>query len=79
MVNVALAQEAGGAVAVVDAKLSAGPVAIGVHRGLGHAQLAGDLLRRQVLIDQPQAVTLPWREEPDQIFGDFTACAHYAQ
>jgi transcriptional regulator with XRE-family HTH domain len=78
MVNVPLAQEARGAVAVVDAKLPARPVAIGVHRGLGHAQLAGDLLGRQVLIHQPQAVALPGRKEPDQIFGDFASCAHDA-
>jgi hypothetical protein len=44
MVNVELPGEAGGGVAVLDAELLAGPVAVGVHRGLGHAQLAGDLL-----------------------------------
>jgi hypothetical protein len=43
--QVELAREAGGGVAVLDAQLAPRAVAIGVDRGLGHAQLAGDLLR----------------------------------
>jgi hypothetical protein len=44
MVNIELARQASGGVAVVDAELLARAVAVGVHRGLGHPQLAGDLL-----------------------------------
>jgi hypothetical protein len=44
MVNIELARQASGAVAIVDAEFAAGAVAIGVDRGLGHAKLAGDLL-----------------------------------
>jgi hypothetical protein len=76
MVNVELPGEAGGGVAVLDAKLAARAVAVGVHRGLGHAEFSGDLLRRQVLIDQPQAFTLARREQPYRIFGNDVACAH---
>jgi len=46
MVNVELPGQAGGGVAVLDAKLAAGPIAIGVDRGLRHAEFARDLLRR---------------------------------
>jgi hypothetical protein len=45
MVNVELAGELGRGVAVFDAELAPGAVAIGVHRRLRHAELAGDLLR----------------------------------
>ena len=62
MVNVELAGEPGGGVAVLDAELAARAVAIGVHRCLGHAKLAGDLLGRQVLVDQAQAFALSRRE-----------------
>lgn len=55
-------QAAGGLIAVAGAELAPGAVAIGVHRGLRHAQLAGDLLGRQVPIDEAQAVTLAWGE-----------------
>jgi hypothetical protein len=78
MVNVPLPQQARGAVTVIHAKLPAGPVAIGVHRGLGHAEFAGDLLRREVLIHEPQTITFAGRQEPDEIIGDFSACAHCA-
>ena len=40
------------------------------------AKLAGDLLRRQVLIDQTQAFALAWREQSHRIFGDDVACSH---
>ena len=70
MVNVELPGEAGRGVAVLNAQLAAGPIAIGVHRCLGHAELAGDLLRRQVLIDQPQAFALARRKQPDGVFGN---------
>jgi hypothetical protein len=76
MVNVELAGEPRGGVAILDAKLAPGPVAIGVDRGLGHAQLAGDLLRRQVLVDQPQAFALAWGEQPHGIFGNDVPCSH---
>jgi len=76
MVNVRLPCEARGGVAVLDAELAARAVAIGIHRGLGHAELAGDLLGRQVLIDQAQAIALTRREQPNRVFGDDVPCAH---
>jgi hypothetical protein len=45
MVNIEPASQLGGGEAVLDAKLAPGAVAIGVDRSLGHAELAGDLLR----------------------------------
>jgi hypothetical protein len=76
MVNVELAGHARRGVAVHHAELAPGAVAIGVHRGLGHAELAGDLLRRQMLIDEPQAFALARREQPYRIFGNDVPCAH---
>jgi hypothetical protein len=76
--DVELARDAGGGVSVLDAELAAGPVAIGVDGSLRHAELAGDLFRRQVLIDQPQAFTLAWGKQPNRIFGDDVTCAHRA-
>jgi len=62
-------QAAGGGVAVVDAELAAGAVAIGIHRGLRHAQLAGDLLRAQVTVHQAQAFALSGGQKLDGILG----------
>ena len=76
MVNIELAGQARGGVAVFDPELAARAVAIGVHRGLGHAEFAGDLLGRKMLIDQSQAFALAWREQPDRIFGNDVPCAH---
>lgn len=76
MVNTELAGELGRGVAVLDAELAAGAVAIGVDRSLGHAELAGDLLRRQMLIDQPQALAFAWGEQTHRIFSDDVPCAH---
>ncbi|HEY3697144.1 MAG TPA: hypothetical protein VGL30_15980 [Phenylobacterium sp.] len=76
MVNVELAGEAGGGVAILHAELAAGAVAVGVHRGLGHAEFAGDLLRRQMLIHQAQAFALARREQPHRVFGNDVPCAH---
>jgi hypothetical protein len=45
-VNIQLAGEARGGVAILDAQLAAGAVAIGVDGSLRHAELAGDLLGR---------------------------------
>ena len=78
MVNVGLPREAGRGVAILDSELAARAVAIGVHRGLGHAELAGDLLGRQVLVDQAQAIALAGREQSYRIFGDDVPCAHGA-
>jgi hypothetical protein len=78
MVNVELPGEAGRGVAILDAELAPGAVAVGVHRSLGHAEFAGDLLRRQVLIDQPQAFAFARREQPHRIFGNDDACDHSA-
>lgn len=76
MVNVGPAQQARGGVAVVHAQLAARPVAVGVDGGLRHAELAGDLLGRQVLIDQPQALPLPGGEQVDRIGGGVQAHSH---
>lgn len=76
MVNVELPGETCGGVAVFDAELAPRAVAVGVHRGLGHAELAGDLLGRQMLIDQPQTIALPGRQQPNRIFGDDVPRAH---
>jgi hypothetical protein len=78
MVNVELTGQAGGGVAVLDAELAPGAVAIGVDRSLGHAQFAGDLLGRQVLVHEPQAFALARREQPHGVLGDQVACAHSA-
>ncbi|MDB5424237.1 MAG: hypothetical protein JWQ29_1653 [Phenylobacterium sp.] len=76
MVKIELAGQAGGGITVVHAELAAGAVAIGVDRGLGHAELAGDLLGRQMLIDQAQAFTLSRRKKPGGIIHDIRSCAH---
>jgi hypothetical protein len=78
MVNVELAGQPGGGVAVLHAQLAARAVAIGVHRGLRHAEFARDLFRRQMLIDQPQAFTLTRREQSHRVISDDVACAHGA-
>ena len=72
------AGEAGGGVAILDAQFAARAVAIGVHRGLGHAEFAGDLLGRKMLIDQPQAFALTRCEEAHRIFRNDEACDHSA-
>jgi hypothetical protein len=76
MVNVEAPGHAGRGVAVLDTQLAARAVAVGVHGGLGHTEFAGDLLRRQMLIDQPQAFALARREQPYRIFGNDVPCAH---
>ena len=67
MVNVVAAQQAGGLVAVVHAELAARAVAVGVHRGLGHPELAGDLLGAEVLVDEPQALPFALRQQLDGV------------
>jgi hypothetical protein len=79
MVNVELAGDARRGVAVLDAELAPRAVAIGVHRSLGHAEFAGDLLRRQMLVDQPQTLALTRREQPHRIFGDDVSRDHREQ
>lgn len=76
MVNVEGARHAGGGVAILDAELSPRPVAIGVHRGLGHAEFAGDLFGRKMLVDQPQALALTRGEQPHLFLGNGVACSH---
>jgi hypothetical protein len=76
MVKIELAGETCGAVAVVDAELAPGAVAIGVDRRLGHPELAGDLFGGQVLIDQPQAFALTRRKKRGWIVRDIRSCAH---
>jgi hypothetical protein len=78
MVNVELAGEAGGGVAILDPELAPRAVAVGVHRGLGHPQFAGDLFGGQMLIDQPEAFALPRREQPHGVFGDDVTRDHSA-
>lgn len=69
-------EAAGGLVAVAGAQLLARAVAIGVDRGLGHAKFAGDLLRTQVAIDQPQAVPLPLGQPLNKILTHLLRLAH---
>ena len=59
------AQQAGGLVPVVHAELAPGPVAVGVDGGLRQAQLAGDLLGAEVLVDKPQALPFALRQQLD--------------
>jgi hypothetical protein len=68
MVNaVVAAQEAGRLIAVGNAQLAPRSVAIGVDRGLGHPQLAGDLLGAEVLVDEPQAFPFALRQQLDRL------------
>ena len=60
-------QPSGGLIAVAGAQLAPGAVAIGVDRGLGHAQLTGDLFGAEVPIDQPQALAFARRQTFDKI------------
>jgi hypothetical protein len=76
MADVELTGETGCAVAVVDTELAPRAIAVGVHRRLGHAELAGDLLRRKVLIDEPEALALARRKKPGRIIDDVRSCAH---
>ena len=69
MVNVVAAQHPGGLVAVVHAELAPRTVAVGVDRGLRHAQLAGDLLGAEMLVDEPQALPFALRQQLDRL-GD---------
>jgi hypothetical protein len=61
------AQQAGGLITVVHAELAPGAVAVGVDGGLGHAQLAGDLLGAEVLVDEPQALPFALRQQLDRM------------
>ena len=72
------ARQSCGGVAILHAQLAAGAIAIGVDGGLRHAQLARNLLGRQLLIDQAQAYTLARREQAYRIFGDDVTCSHKA-
>lgn len=67
MVNIELPQQAGGLEAVIHAQLAARAVAIGVDRGFRHAEFARDLLRAEVLVDQPQAVTFALGKQFDSV------------
>jgi hypothetical protein len=75
-VSVELTGEARRGIAVLDAQLAARAVAIGVDGSLRHAEFAGDLLRRQVLIDQAQTFAFARCEQPHRIFGDDVSCSH---
>jgi hypothetical protein len=77
MVNIELAHETRRGIAIVDAELAAGAIAIGVHRSLRHAQFAGDLLRRQMLVHKAQALTLSGRKQADRIDGRCRARGHH--
>jgi hypothetical protein len=52
-------------VTVADAEFAARTVTIGVDGGFRHAELPGDLLRGQMLIDQPQTFPFPRCQEFD--------------
>jgi hypothetical protein len=64
---VEFAQDAGGLEAVVDAELAARAVAVGVDGRLRHAEFAGDLLGAEMLVDQPQAITLTRCQHVDSV------------
>src|SRR5689334_14919036 len=76
--GVQLTGQPGGGVAVLDPQLAPRAVAIGVDRGLGHAEFAGDLLRRKMLIDQPQAFALPLGKQAHEVIRTVARCAHGA-
>jgi hypothetical protein len=78
MVNVELSGQPRGGVAILDAELAPRAVAVGVDGRLGHAKFAGDLLGRQMLIDQAQAFALAGRKQPHRVFGNDVACDHSA-
>jgi hypothetical protein len=67
MVNAGAAQQARGLVPVGNAQLAPRAVAVGVDRGLRHAELAGDLLRAEVLIDEAQAFPFALRQQLDRL------------
>jgi hypothetical protein len=77
-VDIQLTRQARGCVAILDAQLAAGAIAIGIDGSLRHAEFAGDLLGRQVLIDQTQAFAFARRKQSHRIFGDDVACSHRA-
>jgi hypothetical protein len=62
-------------IAVADAELLAGAVAVGVDRGLGHAKLTGDLLGAEMLVDQTQAFPLALCQKVDS--GHHALEAHH--
>ena len=62
---------ASGFVSVIDPQLAPRPVAIGVDGGLGHAQLAGDLLGAQVPVHQAKTFPLARRQKLNGVFGHF--------
>jgi len=74
--DVELARQPCRGVAVLDAQLAPGAVAVGVDRRLGHAQFAGDLLRREVLIDQPQAFALTQGEQAHEVVPTVVSRVH---
>jgi len=63
-------------VAILDAELAAGAVAVGVDGSLRHAEFTGDLLRRKMLIDEAQAFAFAGCEQPHGILDDVDTCAH---
>lgn len=71
-------ETARGLITIVNAKLSPRSVAIGVDRGLGHAQLAGDLFGAEMAIDEPQAFPLPGGQELDSAVDCIPRGAHNA-
>jgi hypothetical protein len=68
-----------GGVTIHHAQLAPRPIAVGVHRGLGHAQGPGDLFRRQVLVHEAQAFALALREQPHGVIRLVVLCAHGAR
>ena len=75
-VSVELASDPRRGVAILDTQLATRAIAIGIDGSLRHPEFAGDLLRRQMLIDQPQAFAFARREQPHRIFGDDVSCSH---
>ena len=66
---VKLAGEARGGVAIVYAQFPPRAVAVGVDRRLRHAELPGDLLGGEMLVDEPQALPFTGGEQIDVRFG----------
>jgi hypothetical protein len=69
-------KQSGGLEAIVDSQLAASTVAIGVDRRLGHAELARDFLRAEMLVDESQAFALTLGEQLDRVLYDRRTRGH---
>ena len=69
-------EHAGRGVAVVDPELAAGAVAIGVDRGLRHAELTCDLFGAEVLVHETQAFPLASGQQLYPVAGQVVGFPH---